>query len=228
MDKVYRHGTVNLAATHAVDAVGGLFTKRNPLAYGPCTMALKDSSGIASRYYVQPYLPGTWRIHLEERLNTRAWVYQERRLSPRTIHFAKHQVHCECAEDISSESVPSHVGSEHVENNEKTELRRLEQHARPMQRIRAWNTFWSVVVSEYSGCRLTMQSDILVAVAGLAKHLGRCLGEDCKYLAGLWQINLPYHLMWEAGFVEFAEGISGAVMVVGVRHRQGEHMVLAP
>jgi len=53
---------------------------------------------------------------------------------------------------------------------------------------------WSNIVLEYTRCNLTMESDKLVAISGVAQMIRRLLKDE--YLAGLWRKWLPYHLLW--------------------------------
>jgi hypothetical protein len=51
---------------------------------------------------------------------------------------------------------------------------------------------WMTLIEEYSVCSLTVPSDKLVAISGLAKSLN-C---DCQYLAGIWGMYLPMQMLW--------------------------------
>ena len=53
---------------------------------------------------------------------------------------------------------------------------------------------WGTIVSNYSRCQLTNQTDKLIALSGLAKRLeGQISG---GYVAGLWKANIPVQLLW--------------------------------
>ncbi|KAE8445555.1 hypothetical protein EG329_013319 [Mollisiaceae sp. DMI_Dod_QoI] len=53
---------------------------------------------------------------------------------------------------------------------------------------------WSNIVLAYTRCDLTVGSDKLVALSGVAQMMRRMLKDE--YLAGLWRKWLPYHLLW--------------------------------
>ncbi|KAM7214050.1 Heterokaryon incompatibility protein (HET) domain containing protein [Rhypophila decipiens] len=56
---------------------------------------------------------------------------------------------------------------------------------------------WEEILRYYSECDLTFATDKLVAISGLAKRLQPLTGS--RYLAGLWEKHLPYHLLWQSG-----------------------------
>jgi len=53
---------------------------------------------------------------------------------------------------------------------------------------------WFDLLGKYSTSSLTLESDRLFAVAGLALRVGQSL--KITYLAGLWKEDLPYCLLW--------------------------------
>lgn len=53
---------------------------------------------------------------------------------------------------------------------------------------------WSNIVLEYTRCDLTVKSDKLVALSGIANMMRKKMGDD-EYLAGLWRKWLPYQLL---------------------------------
>lgn len=50
------------------------------------------------------------------------------------------------------------------------------------------------MLNNFKACKLTRESDRLIAISGLAHLLQPLL--DCRYLAGLWEDNLVVQLMW--------------------------------
>ncbi|KAI9700976.1 MAG: hypothetical protein M1820_006621 [Bogoriella megaspora] len=56
---------------------------------------------------------------------------------------------------------------------------------------------WQTIIADYSERALTILSDKLPAISGLAKVLLRACNSDTeRYLAGLWYENLPWGLLW--------------------------------
>ena len=109
------------------------------------------------------------------RLSTRGWVFQERILAPRTLHFARSEMAWECRSICDCEcSVTSY------RSIRKTSLLKywLANHHQPD----AIHTYWRAeIVREYSRLDLTHDSDRFAALAGLACALNRKRPDD-EYL----------------------------------------------
>ena len=129
-------------------------------------------------YREQPY----------SRLSTRGWVFQERLLAPRTLHFAGSEMAWECRSICNCEC-------------SVTSFRRV----RKTSLLKYWlgnttldeaHTYWrSELVREYSRLELTHYSDRVVAFAGLAEAVSRLRPGD-QYLVGLWKNTLRWDLLW--------------------------------
>jgi hypothetical protein len=111
MEDVYANGFCNIAATGAPDGRTGCFVERNPVLAQACRIS-NESVHKSSLRRGGPYDFVTEDLRsdgiLGAPLNRRAWVVQERMLSPRIIHFGKNQVFWECLEAVSFSS--SHKG----------------------------------------------------------------------------------------------------------------------
>lgn len=56
---------------------------------------------------------------------------------------------------------------------------------------------WARLLTKYSDCQLTVASDKLVAISGLARRFCNQLELDpADYLAGLWRSGMPCALLW--------------------------------
>jgi hypothetical protein len=55
---------------------------------------------------------------------------------------------------------------------------------------------WKTCVNQYSKCHLTIKTDKLVAISGIAKFVGKTLSSDNTYLAGLWESEHILHMLW--------------------------------
>ena len=115
----YTHAVCNIAATNANDSSGGLFFERRPAAEDPfqsylnCTIVQRDTDGLSSdrlsHYHGEFWfvVKDHWEKDLElAPLNRRAWVMQERFLSPRVLHFSRSQIFWECLEITAGEMFP--------------------------------------------------------------------------------------------------------------------------
>ncbi|KAI0116822.1 heterokaryon incompatibility protein-domain-containing protein [Daldinia grandis] len=116
MMDVYRYSTCNIAATAAQGPTEGCFYSRDPTVVSPLefSIRLREGEGEGDDDYddrpVNKYLfflDGTWDVNIEHApLNKRAWVLQERTLSPRQIHCTKDQLFWECNETTAGETFP--------------------------------------------------------------------------------------------------------------------------
>ncbi|KAF2267727.1 HET-domain-containing protein, partial [Lojkania enalia] len=134
----------------------------------------------------------TRRTEMEEapssRLSTRGWVFQERFLSPRTLHFATSELGWECRSICTCE-----CSTTSFRPVRKTSLLKYWlSDFRPDTNHTYWRT---ELVREYSRLDLTVPSDRLVAFSGLAEAVSRLRPGDA-YLAGLWKNTLRWDLLW--------------------------------
>jgi hypothetical protein len=86
MRQVYSHSACNLSATGALGNQDGLFMARDPLPLYPSVVQPKWLRKAPSQYVVMD--TSMWFSGVTDGpLNHRAWVLQERPLSPRVLHF---------------------------------------------------------------------------------------------------------------------------------------------
>ena len=101
MEEVFASAYCTLAATSAKDCSQGLFREDNEVSLGPenrYSLCIRDVDEDFSRDVEQA------------ELNQRGWVFQERALSLRIIHFTATQTYWECGKMASCESAdPIHV-----------------------------------------------------------------------------------------------------------------------
>ncbi|KAI8624349.1 heterokaryon incompatibility protein-domain-containing protein [Xylariaceae sp. FL1651] len=121
-------------------------------------------------------------------LHTRAWAFQERMLACRVVHFTSNELVWECNTHCRCEcSELDGKGSQ----NKFSEGRSLKTFfAETSEPQRTWET----VVESYSVRQLTVATDLLPALSGLARRLSS--PELGTYLAGLWSSQLPDALLW--------------------------------
>ncbi|KAK8248607.1 heterokaryon incompatibility protein-domain-containing protein [Phyllosticta capitalensis] len=123
----------------------------------------------------------------------RAWVYQERVLSPRMLHFGDQELLWECKEVTTCE-----CGVWVDRNSAKTcpRVDVLPSNVRGSRRKLQTSNLWHKAVEDYTSLRLTRESDRLPAIAGIAKQLQQTQGSG-DYLAGLWRDSLLEDLLWK-------------------------------
>ena len=206
MATIFESAFITIAGTAGEDSNSGLYSS-NP------EYDLSATSGDGSSYEVfarqrikhfdllNPYVSdgdpesGNWfDLSSFPKLLERAWVYQERLLSRRVLHFGQ-ELYWECMEDAWCQ-----CWERASELDDYADLRILPKvkHAalfkEPDPRSAAIR--WRQVVSEYSGLKLTFPSDRLPAIAGMATQLGRIRPNSYIATAGLWNDSLGEDLLW--------------------------------
>lgn len=122
----------------------------------------------------------------DEPLTKRAWAFQERTFSQRTIFFGKDQLCFECNNMFDTEDGICH------QSRHRDIYRKLEATA---YTATLNLKLWYGLLEEYTSRQLSRWSDKLPALAGLARIFRQRIGGE--YVAGLWSIDLMQGLFWE-------------------------------
>lgn len=235
MADVYKFAWLNIAALSTTsDYEGFINDARNPcVVFGfrfPLGLAL---GGTASDLNVRGrpclLLDGNAKLFWEYQsdlpgggdwlapLLTRAWVYQERSLSRRTIAFATHGVFFACDEGSHGEhpdwpakcgkggglrpllqsriDISAALAEEVAASRIRTPSAQMQQEAVAL--MRRFGATWNESVADYTACKLTKSTDRLIAISSIARELANSkILQQKRYLAGLWDINLVYQLAW--------------------------------
>jgi hypothetical protein len=99
MESVYASAYCTIAATSAVDSNAGFLERNANSEY------VYAQDALGRQFYVCTDIDDFDNDVGKARLNTRAWVLQERVLSRRTIHFSANQTYWECGEGIYCENL---------------------------------------------------------------------------------------------------------------------------
>jgi hypothetical protein len=194
MADIYEHAYMTIAATSAQDSNGGLFSSARPL-----TTHLDKHPHLYIREYLRTFpnyshaFPNySYTKDLKQwPLLTRAWVYQERRLSTRTVHFGEHQVYWECQTCFASEDASE-------DKVWKTDCGSRDGNIGWGDKIMDSTRQWQKIISEYTSLRLTYDSDRLPAIAALADMMSRLRRSDDVYIAGLWRNSILSDMLWRS------------------------------
>ncbi|KAK7973222.1 hypothetical protein PG988_007356 [Apiospora saccharicola] len=210
MASIYRNGHLTIAATKASSGAGGLFTETPEFEVSGTTPAGEDYF-LVFREKIQHELSVDLTTDLHFPLMARGWIYQERMLSPRVLHFGYHELFFECATSCRCECGdigflgnyddvplpnPRHMYSSALESIAKTPAKGgqwsneqwLEQSRYYIARI------WRSMVMFYTGLRLTVPGDRLPAVGGVARTFAG--KRKSSYLAGLFRDAILDDLLW--------------------------------
>jgi Heterokaryon incompatibility protein (HET) len=110
MGDVYANSYCNIAATAAKDGTMGCFSERNPILVNPLRIEVSWSGLTAGTYCA---IDGDmWDREVDcAPLNQRAWVFQERFLTPRNLSFGARRLFWECQERRACETFPTGLPS---------------------------------------------------------------------------------------------------------------------
>lgn len=132
-----------------------------------------------------------------EPIKDRAWTLQESLLSARQLHFGTTHLTWRCHK------------SKRLDGSEKELTRSRKRHeaqlepwppARDMKYAKILE-LWHEVVYDYSGRRMSVASDKLVALSGIAEDFAHVMAANSgastvRYLAGLWSEDISRQLLW--------------------------------
>lgn len=181
MAEIYRGSFLTIAATKAVNSSQGLYTD---------TTCHRSVSLNHSRFQCQVREKVPHDLNNRDELSpllSRAWVFQERILSHRLVHFASTELWWECMGSTTCECCRISGGV--YAGFEKRHLDVEEEFDEAFV-----GETWRCLVSDYSFKQLTYQKDILPAIQGLAKRMYTT--RRSEYLGGLWRDSLMKDLVW--------------------------------
>ena len=194
MRDIYSNAALTMSAATGEDSHSGLFFDRDPRKTYPCTLNLQypDEDGDIKNRAFLTCQHSCWpeTAHLD----TRGWTFQEKYLSPRTLHFNETEMSWTCASSIASEGLPmglqplTHKSDfdKYVKANINGSL---PTHIDMVQRYH----WWYQTIEIYSHRNFTFESDRLMALAGLASAFQ---SSDDEFLYGLWKSDLVHGLAW--------------------------------
>ena len=220
MKDVYGGASIMIAAISSRNTNDGIFKPRK-LSHTLCSLAWHTPT--LSKCHCVHLRSGSnfWDTTLKyEPLNTRGWTLQESLLAQRTLSYCTQQMVWECQCLKTSESgrpvLPAerHRDKAFVQSivsidfniwaRTKVILARLSLNLLPSnlravpekweEEYEAMYSRWYAVVVDYTGRSLTVQTDILPALSGLAAAFQKLLRDE--YCAGLWRNNIIRGLCW--------------------------------
>ncbi|KAL8920829.1 MAG: hypothetical protein Q9208_006001 [Pyrenodesmia sp. 3 TL-2023] len=238
MCNVYKYSHCTIAATAAANDDSGCFADRDPqldmpiqfdfsnfAPQSPLQSVTKDRADkvrdTTLKGLYEVHKSGLWRDEIgSSPLFARAWVLQERLLSPRLLHFAKSQLYWECSELRACENYPRGSSTDgyiplghDTASLFKVQRELSEKFTTPhssvrlmLQKLLRWRIRrsksldrevledWSWIVEAYTNSRLTQERDKLIAISAVAREMKPIM--QCRYLAGLWENDLVKQLCW--------------------------------
>ena len=196
MGDVYSNALVTIAAGAASSCTQGIFAKRDIQSNGRNPrLAFRGPDRSLGNVFLRRQ-PCSLRYE-EEPLKTRGWTLQERLLSPRVLYYGVNQLIWECKTEATSEGVAFfQEDSEHATRTGNPLLDPSSTSQANRGDFQHSFYYWCILIEDFTRRQLTVPSDRLPALSGLANRIHATLGADC-YLAGIWATDLPYALLWD-------------------------------
>ena len=221
MASIYQGSFLVISATRSPDSSGGLYTDF-PDEFRARTItipaertgsdpgedekvhvrrSLTHPKGLFNSYSAQPASLPTLK---------RGWIFQERFLSPRILHFGPEELSWECLEMSTCQCTVDDDDDKDRSNKKYKHM--IDRAARPKSyyNFPRWRdtlslsdtglmTCWHHLVEDYTQLLLTYEKDIFPAVAGLARQMQLARQKSPtsgQYAAGLWADTLAMDLLW--------------------------------
>ncbi|KAI1107631.1 HET-domain-containing protein [Jackrogersella minutella] len=179
MADIYENAYFTIAATKSTDGTGGCYASADPETTS-CRPIIENLVYCRKKppEFNQFYRQRDWP------LLSRAWVYQEMRLSPRVLHFGSQEVIWQCRTCRRSESRTN-------DSDAPTTLTYNDRYI-PNSRLLDWHN----TINEYSHLTLTFEKDRFAAIAAVAQREATLRSND-EFVFGLWKNTLLRDLLWE-------------------------------
>jgi Heterokaryon incompatibility protein (HET) len=189
MGDIYSNSLITIAADGAPDSEYGFLTDSRremkvkrfqcPGTGGESTEVCVRKKGSGNRDTFNHHF---WDGPMRSPLSTRGWVMQESVLAPRILHFTAEELTWECNAQSRCEcQVEPH--SFKAETPMKLMINDLAFHSR-----------WETLVRDFTDRHLTLHSDRLPAISGLATFMQK--STTASFLAGFWSDSFPLCLLW--------------------------------
>ncbi|PQE06166.1 Heterokaryon incompatibility protein [Rutstroemia sp. NJR-2017a BBW] len=127
-------------------------------------------------------------------LLSRAWVFQERLLCPRTIYYGHDRLLWECCETFDDEFSGPMPQVPRSKAQLYSVFSGMTQDELFGGSIAEFNLQWSQMINEYRSCKLTFHSDRAIAFSGIASAIQS--HTSMTYLAGIWKESAHLGLLW--------------------------------
>ncbi|KAB8215343.1 hypothetical protein BDV33DRAFT_195297 [Aspergillus novoparasiticus] len=195
MSDVYGGATLNIAASAAAGHDITCFPERDAWSIQPCIIGTtwhNCENGVYNLYH------GDFRDAAFKGLPLmkRGWVIQELLLAPRLLHLSGSQLFWDCYELSACETYPDgllpNIREQWMTRAVLWDVWRSSRSS--TERRDPIKQLWKAIVEDYTAAHLTIATDRLIALAGIAKNMARSLGD--KYIAGLWETSFITDLFW--------------------------------
>lgn len=221
MGDYYWNSAFTILAADSTDSSQGLFRERDGASMYPCVTEIRCKRVTGKKSVtasISPRMEKGWDWRRDESfpLETRGWTLQESILPARLVIFGRFQIEFLCPRMGASESCllgtsnTWDVGGSHSQLQQVLWSGQAKDHGQGSVGLSLTNELqngkdyedpryqaWRKMVEEYTRRELTVESDTLPAISGLASRFNRLLdGDTDEYLAGIWKRDLLQGLLW--------------------------------
>ena len=203
MAQVYGSAIWTLAASKASAATEGFLEDRKVTEYPDHVFRLRVRCEDGQMGSAILFRPTTSNPLFSEPLNGRGWTLQERYLSSRILEYKRLQLKWTCTTVfLNPEKVSEYLDGWFDDVEDTVALADPDDDA---------PAIWRKMVYAYTLRSLTVNTDRILAISGVAEVLGRSI--EGGYWAGLWESDLPLGLMWKStpADVEYSKTNSGTL-----------------
>lgn len=179
MGSIYAGFHVTVAAADSKDSGSGCFRDGLPLHREPCRVWEDEKEAI---WFATKWNP----CHEENALDSRSWVYQERLMSSRTVHFCRNDIMWECREQRLCERCSVYGSNSNVpptsdRPDRKNIFKMLSGDNEESHSVAEFQRVWSSMLHEYSQTVLSNDDDRLSALAGIAQIPQQLLAREVAF-----------------------------------------------
>ncbi|KAI8721723.1 HET domain-containing protein [Fusarium sp. LHS14.1] len=201
MASYYCNSEFTIAATASTDGAGGLYHS-TPLVetaieidgFDPKTQTEFHVGARRPLAHLHDALEDRTKIVDRFPLLSRGWVYQERILSRRFLHFGPREVHWECHQEVNCQCGGGKAALKMNPAGAETSNQALAITEGKLLFDKIM-FLWLEQIENLTSLSFTHISDQLPALSGIAT-LMRQSQQPGRYLAGLWEEGLLYWLCW--------------------------------
>jgi hypothetical protein len=207
MGQIYANCTLNIAAAHAQDSSGGIFSRRLHIQASPCIIPrpwLKNKHLVSYNTSRLVSVECTaFKDLYASSLHNRAWVFQERILSPRVVHYERSTVFWECNELTASDTYPNLGGgflAPHLGFDGMPKWHANMQSPRhafiASQADCDYQHCWTHLAEDFQHLGITRDEDTFPAMSAIARMVNETHLHQ-RYVAGMFHAQLPAALLWK-------------------------------
>jgi Heterokaryon incompatibility protein (HET) len=205
MGAIYENAYLVIAADSATDGDQGCLTLRPPWVevQGGRAFGNDAPASVLAQQFVPHVELSVAVADRDSRnpLDTRAWTLQEWLLPVRVLHFTEQEIVWDCKTSLHCECSRAETYQANL-NAATPNLRQSLTQCLDMLNISAYGDcfrllrLWLSIIEEYSMRKLSVPTDRLPAISGLARRLDDSGSQLGDYVAGLWGYELLEQLLW--------------------------------